>query len=172
MDFSEIYEANYKKIFNYILYNIGNVEIALDITSETFFKALNAWPRFENNGASPTTWLYKIASREIASFYRKSKRTSNTLELKYLQEAHSSRQAIDSNAIYEAQEHIDNLDDFLTLSSIIRELPLRYRQVVYLRFYLGMSISEISDLLKKPSGTIKSQIKRALKKLKDEMQPF
>jgi len=48
--FACLYEANYKRIFNYFLYGTSDIEIALDLTSDTFFKALQAWPRFEEKG--------------------------------------------------------------------------------------------------------------------------
>lgn len=170
-DFSCLYEANYKRIFNYFLYGTSDIETALDLTSDTFFKALRAWPRFEQKGATPTTWLFKIASRELAMYYRKRGR-SKTSFLCFDEEITAVRAAVDREELVSAQRAIENSEEFLALSELIKNLPAKYREVVFLRFYAEMSINEISDLLGRSSGTVKSQLHRSLKKLRLEMQPL
>ena len=48
--FALLYEENYLRVFNYILSSVAEVETALDLTSETFFKALRALPRYRYTG--------------------------------------------------------------------------------------------------------------------------
>lgn len=166
LEFSDVYKSDCKKIYNYILYNTGNVEDALDLTSDTFFKALRAWPRYKQRNGSPTAWLFKIASRELAMYYRKKQKS---VSLEYSQEGIEIREELGSQLLSAAQIEIDNRDDFMSLSASIRKLPLKYREVVFFRFYMGMSIDEIASTLKRPAGTIKVQISRALKILHDDM---
>lgn len=45
-------------------------------------------------------------------------------------------------------------------------LSPKYRDVLYLFYYEGLSISQIADILQKSKGTISSQLKRAREKLK------
>lgn len=169
-DFSSLYEENYRRIFNYFLYGAGEIEAALDLTSDTFFKALRAWPRFENRGASPVTWLFKIASRELAMYFRKRGRTAITVS--YDDEIANIRECVQESDLAVAQSEIDNCEEFLALSELMKRLPPRYREVVFLRFFADMSIREISDMLGRSSGTVKSQLHRSMKRLRFEMQPF
>lgn len=168
-DFSCLYEENYKRIFNYFLYGASDVETALDLTSDTFFKALRAWSRFEQKEATPTTWLFKIASRELAMYYRKMGRRKSSV-LSFDEEVTAVRAAVPRQELLTAQRDIENCEEFLALSELIRNLPAKYREVVFLRFYAEMSINEISDFLGRSSGTVKSQLHRSLKKLRLEMQ--
>jgi RNA polymerase sigma-70 factor (ECF subfamily) len=170
-DFSCLYEANYKRIFNYFLYGTTDIETSLDLTSDTFFKALRAWPRFEQKGATPTTWLFKIASRELAMYYRKKGRWKSSM-LSFDEEVTSVHAAVNRQELLMTQRDIENCEEFLALSELIRNLPAKYREVVFLRFYAEMSINEISDFLGRSSGTVKSQLHRSMKKLRLEMQPM
>ena len=71
--FSILYEEYYSKIFGYILKRVSDVELAQDITSETFIKALEKIWSFKWRGISFSSWIYRIASNEIVNFYRKKK---------------------------------------------------------------------------------------------------
>ena len=74
--FGKIYDENYPKIFGYILKRVANLDIAQDITSETFLKALrNLW-KFHWQNISISAWLYRIANNEIANYFRKRKQVS------------------------------------------------------------------------------------------------
>ena len=60
--FSELYDQNYSKIFGYVLKRVADVEIAQDVTSETFLKSLKNIKRFKWKNISFSCWLYRIAS--------------------------------------------------------------------------------------------------------------
>lgn len=172
-DFSALYEENYKRIFNYILYGTGNIDTAMDLTSETFFKALRAWPGFEHRGVPPVAWLLKIASRELAMFYRSQgrlKRFAPALEFK--EEVAGVRRQVVEAEVLAARRELDSREDFLVLAPLIKKLSSKYREVVFLRFFAGLSLEEISGLLGRPVGTVKAQLHRAIKRLRLEMQPF
>ena len=103
--FSRLYKLNYKRIFNYILYSTGDIEISLDLTSETFFKALRAIHRFDRRKGSFTAWLYAIASREIAMHYRRLDNIRKHVAVKrsFAGEAEEIRQSIPVEDIEDAK---------------------------------------------------------------------
>jgi RNA polymerase sigma-70 factor (ECF subfamily) len=43
------------------------------------------------------------------------------------------------------------------------------RQVIYLRFFLGLTLDETAEALSLPLGTVKSRLSRALDRLRDEV---
>ena len=63
--FTKVYSHYYPKIFGYVLKRTANLEIAQDITSETFFKALKKLWQFRWRNIPLSAWLYKIANSEI-----------------------------------------------------------------------------------------------------------
>lgn len=64
--FGKIYDENYQKIFGYILKRATNLDIAKDLTFETFLKALkNIW-KFRWQNISISDWLYKIGKNNYS----------------------------------------------------------------------------------------------------------
>ena len=159
--FSILYEKYYSKIFGYILKRTADVEIAEDITSETFLKALNKLWTFKWRGISFSSWLYRIASNETANFFRKKKR------IIFLEKP--PEPIADSNPLEEvmkAQEEMKKHGDFLILHEKISQLPLKYQEVIYLKFFEKKKIKEICEILGKKEGTVKSLLHRAIEKLR------
>jgi len=52
----------------------------------------------------------------------------------------------------------------------VLELPLKYRTIIYLYYYEGYKINEISKVLKIKENTVKSQLARAREKLKSNLK--
>lgn len=172
--FGELYELNYKSIFNYILYSTGNVEATLDLTSETFLRALRGLPLFDYRKGSFTAWLYGIASRVIASYYRKLNITmKHTLSKReYLSVREEIWEHLSLEDIEDTKKELERSDDFLMLSSLFKKLPAKYREVLFLRFFEDKSLEDIADTLRRPVGTVKAQCHRGLNLLRKWMQPF
>src|SRR6266498_4974885 len=85
--FGQLYDAYYPKISYYLLHRLPRADVAQDITSEVFFKAMTRLHTFSwRDSATFSAWLYKIASNEIKMYYRKKERTF--LSLEFLSEHH------------------------------------------------------------------------------------
>lgn len=165
--FGALYDLHYSKIFNYILKRVANVELAQDVTSETFIKALkNIW-RFRWKNVSFSAWLYRIASNEIANSFRKKK---NAIPLELASEPVDCANSALEDVIV-AQDELKKHCDFLFFQEKISKLERKYQEVITLRFFEKKQIKEISEILGKREGTIKSLIHRAVKKLSVLMPP-
>lgn len=160
--FEKIYDENYSQIFGYILKRVADVEIAKDICSETFLKALkNLW-KFRWQNISISCWLYRIANHEIANYFRKSKRAISLEKIVPL--------IAKSNPLEElikAEEELKKHQDFLKIQNQISKLPIKYQEVIVLRFFEKKKIKEIAEILGKKEGTVKSLLYRGLEKLKE-----
>lgn len=176
--FAKVYGHFYPKIFGYVLKRTANIEIAQDITSETFFKALNKLWQFRWRNISFSSWLYKIATNEINQYFRKNKYKSASLDA--LQEQGFEPVALHNpeSELLEAQEELKRHQDFIVCQKKISQLDIKYREVITLRFFEQKKINEISEVLGKSDGTIKSLLHRGLEKLRTLMteeiktQPF
>ncbi|MFH1968422.1 MAG: sigma-70 family RNA polymerase sigma factor [bacterium] len=162
--FSELYEANYSKIFGYILKRVADIEVAQDITSETFFKSLKNIKKFKWRNIPFSSWLYRIAGNEITDYYRKNKYTPVCLdkipELAYFKTPYDE--------VAETEKQLEFKKDFLELNKKISGLPIKYQEVIALKFFEKKKIEEICLILGKKEGTVKSLIHRALKKLRQK----
>lgn len=163
--FGRLYDENYSKIFGYILKRTANVEVAQDITSETFLKAMkNIW-KFRWQNVSFSCWLYRIASNEIANYFRKKK--YKVVSLENVAEPVSSHNPL--GEVIEAQEKLKEHQDFLVIQKKMTKLSPHYQEVITLRFFEKKQINEIAEILGKKEGTVKSLLHRGLEKLKKQI---
>jgi RNA polymerase sigma-70 factor (ECF subfamily) len=166
--FAKLYDQYYPKIFGYILRRTANLEVAQDITSETFLNALRKLWQFRWRNISFSSWLYKIATNEINQYFRKAE-YKKSISLEELQE--QGFEPISSHnpesELIEAQEKLRQHQDFLEIQGKVVRLPAKYQEVIALRFFEQKQINEISEILGKKEGTVKSLLHRAMEKLRE-----
>jgi RNA polymerase sigma-70 factor (ECF subfamily) len=166
--FAQLYDQYYPKIFGYVLRRSANIEIAQDITSETFLKALGKLWQFQWRNVSFSSWLYKIATNEINQYFRKAE-YKKSVSLEELQERGLELLSPHDpeNELIEAQEKLKQHEDFLKIQAKVVRLPAKYQEVITLRFFEKKQIKEIAEILGKREGTIKSLLHRAVEKLRE-----
>ena len=166
--FAKLYDQYYPRIFGYVLRRSANLEAAQDITSETFLKALGKLWQFRWRNVSFSSWLYKIATNEINQYFRKAE-YKKSVSLEELQE--QGFELLSShdpeNELIEAQEKLEQHQEFLEIQRKIVRLPAKYQEVITLRFFEKKQIKEIAEILGKREGTIKSLLHRAVEKLRE-----
>ena len=162
--FGELYDEYYPKIFGYILKRTASLEVAQDVTSEVFFKALKYVGRFHWRGVPFSSWLYRIAANEIANSFRGNRRRQVlTEEVSDLVNQSSPSPEIE---IAQAEEELRKHVEFLALHDAITKLPPKYQEVITLRFFENKHLKEIGEILGKKEGTIKSLLHRGLERLR------
>jgi len=155
------YEA---KLLNYIL-KISNIsrEDAEDILQEVFVKAYQNLNDFDLNFKF-SNWMYSIAHNATISAFRKKRVRPQTI----------SWEDKDLNNILKSTLDIEDTSlqklSYKQIVKIINQLPLKYKDVLILKFVEGKDYREISDILHKPMGTIATLINRAKKSLKQELK--
>lgn len=161
--FSGIIKRYEKRLFLYIR-RISNVshEECEDILQEVFINCylnLNDY----NNDLKFSSWLYRIAHNHTISHYRK---------LKARPEGYMV--SIDTN---EALDLVDGLDIELSVDSslnaahisrVLSSLDKKHREILVLKFLEEKNYQEISDIIKKPLGTVASSVNRAKSAFKEE----
>jgi RNA polymerase sigma-70 factor (ECF subfamily) len=166
--FARLYDEYHPRIFGYILRRTANLELAQDITSETFVKALGKLWQFRWRNVSLSSWLYRIATNEINQYFRRAEyRKSISLE-ELEEQGFELRSPHDPESeLMEAQEELKQHQDFLEIQERITRLPAKYQEVIALRFFEKKQINEIAQILGKREGTIKSLLHRAIERLKE-----
>ncbi|RJR31166.1 sigma-70 family RNA polymerase sigma factor [Candidatus Parcubacteria bacterium] len=177
--FGLLFDDNYGKIYGYILKRTGNVALTDDLTSDTFFKALTNLKKFRWQGIPFSSWLYKIATNEINGFFKKNK--AHPLSLNKISEDNGREPEnfrTPESEIMEMQEEIERHDFYLLVLKEMKQLKIKYQEVLSLRFFEKKKINEIAQILGKREGTVKSLLSRGIDKLKvklektENLQPF
>lgn len=146
--FTELLKKYEKRIFNLVYYRVGNVEDAMDLTQDIFFKVYKNLHRFRGE-STYLTWIYKIALNHTST-YLKRKKLFNLLPIHTLDE---------NKLTYE-----EKVEEGEKRKELVREkimhLKEPLRDVLVLFYIDGRSIDEISEILNIPVGTVKSRLKR------------
>lgn len=164
--FSELFDLYYQPIFGYILRRTANFDETADIASETFLKAFKHAPKFDHRGISIKVWLYRIATNEVNLHFRNQKKRRRLFDShamdkpelfdSYLQE---DRQVLAKELLHHEQ--------FLRVVMHLKKLPVKYQNVISLRYFEGKDNREIAEILGLKEGTVKSLLSRGLEKLKN-----
>lgn len=125
-----------------------------DILQEAYIKIWRNLHDFDQS-LKLSSWIYRIVHNETVSFWRKKKSYGKDQVVE-----------LDENLFKNISDEFDE-DEHKTKSLIIRKtlqlLPIKYREVLVLRFFEMMTYEEISDVLKIPEGTVATRINRAKK---------
>src|ERR1051326_3039207 len=70
--FAELYQANFERVYAFIVRRVKDRHDAEDLTADVFHHAFENLPRFEWRGVPFAVWLYRIAANAIADRWRRS----------------------------------------------------------------------------------------------------
>lgn len=150
--FAEIYENHFDLVYGFIARRVGSRDVAEDLTSDVFHKALAGLPRFEWRGVPFGAWLIRIASNAIIDRAKHAAKESNIA-------------ALDQPAEVSPKE-VEEIEQRARLFKLVDQLPPDQRRVIVLRFAEEKSIREVANDLARSEGAIKQLQFRALQNLR------
>ena len=153
--YDELVGRHQKLLYNYCYRMLGNADDASDVVQEAFVNAYRALARFRID-ASFGAWLHRIAHNLCVDKHRARGRAGHCS----IDDAcDAGCEPADDDMSPPELAQLSELGE--TLQKAIMELPPKYRSVVIMRHFQGMSIREISEALKIPEGTVKANLHRA-----------
>jgi RNA polymerase sigma-70 factor, ECF subfamily len=168
--FGQLFDVYYPKISNYLLHRFSRADVAQDITSEVFFKAMTKLHTFTWRNISFSSWLFKIANNEIKMYYRKKEHSFLSLENLLNDQSFELPDSIDIEQDYVlAEEELSRNQDFRMIQQHLAGLPTIYQEVLVLCFFEKLSLLEIAEITGKNLNTVKSLLYRGKEKLQQRM---
>ena len=166
LDLVKQYQA---QIYRHALYLLNNPDDAKDVTQETFIKAWNS--NAELRLETVQSWLLKCANNLCIDLLRRRRfqvplTTGDTEEIETLVHHQHERTASDPSNLSPEELYIRQERQQL-VQQAIAQLPLHFRTVVVMREIEGLSFEVIAETLNQPVGTVKSNMFRAKKRLRD-----
>lgn len=149
--FGELYQRYANEIEVFIRGRVGDPQLAEDITSKVFTKALQALPRYKDGLFR--AWLYRIARNTIIDEYRRQRPTADIADL-----------PIPDAAPLPVDIAIAN-DAANRLHAALDHLKPREREIVRLRLH-GLTIAEIAARMDMTNNAVKSAQRRAFMTLR------
>jgi RNA polymerase sigma-70 factor (ECF subfamily) len=152
--------AHQEAVFRLSYLLLGDPDDAEDIAQETFLRAWNHLKRFDT--ARPLRpWLLSIASNLASNRRRSAGRYLSALTRAFRNEPASSASIEEKSTRRMEASH---------LRKAVQTLSVPDQQIVYLRYFLDLSVAETAEILKIAEGTVKSRLSRALDRLRGIIQ--
>jgi len=156
--FDYIYERYMPQIFQYVMYRVYSREVAEDIVSVVFFKAMKNLHLFKWRKIPFSAWLYRIAFNEICNHAKKERK----------QERIRKNVENDETNVFYEMNHEDE-KSFKFVHEYLKKLPTADQDIITLRYFEKKSFAEISQITGKNESTLRVNLHRALKKLESIM---
>lgn len=162
-NFKFLYEKYLKAVFRYCYNRLGrNKELAEDITSDTFVKAIEKFDSYNYQSKPFVVWLYTIAHNSIVDYYRSKKERNVSFNSLPTEPAQETESIIDTLSNEELLQCIKDLSS---------EIPDEVNSLFTFRFTEELTFAEIARLTGKTEGAVKMQYYRGMelfKKLVEE----
>jgi RNA polymerase sigma factor (sigma-70 family) len=155
----ELYRLFARRMYNTSLRIVKNRILAEDVVQESFLSAFKSIDMYK--GEVPfEAWLRKIViNRSIDELRKENKHIFETV----------TDLIIADNSFGENSENEDNERIIHIIKEKLNELPNGYRVILSLYYLEGYDHEEISQILNISASTSRSQLTRALKKLKEDI---
>ena len=156
---------NYKNMVYNLAYRMSNnSHESEDISQEAFLRAYQSLARF-NPSYKFSTWLYQITLNIIRDRFKKKELNYVSLDTP-IETDDSEFFPQPADSINDPEQIIAQKEDARATQQAILSLPLKYREVIVLRYLQDLSYIEIANILKLPQGTVKVRLYRAREQLK------
>ncbi|MEB0249641.1 MULTISPECIES: sigma-70 family RNA polymerase sigma factor [unclassified Mucilaginibacter] len=146
-------------IYFMVLKMVNNKEDANDLMVETFAKAFEKLEKYQPEYAF-STWLFRVATNNCIDFIRKKKLNTQSIHGMLDEDGDEKPLQIKSDLLNPEESSIKK-QQTEELKLLIESLPIRYRNLITLRYFDELSYEEIAQQLDLPLGTVKAQLFRA-----------
>ena len=154
--FACIYERYEQKLIWYILrISSFSFEEAEDVLQEAFIKAWKNLNEFDGD-LKFSSWIYRIVHNTTITEWKKSQSKGKDKKQEFDEELF---QNLPSSL--DIEKEANQKFDKENIQKVLQLMPEKYREVLVLKFLEEKDYQEISDILKKPNGTIATLISRA-----------
>lgn len=152
--FDNLFRKYYNEALLYTCSFTHNLEVAEDIVSEAYLRAIKT---IDEQKDGFKYWLLKVCRNCYFDYYKKAKRLAPIDD------------SLPSDE-FSLADRVIQKEEYKALYAAIQELDERYREVVTLYYFNGLTQKEISDMLGISSDNVKILLFRARNKLKQSLE--
>lgn len=160
----EVVETIRPIVVRYIRARLGTTErvglSADDVAQEVCLAAIQALPRYQDQGRPFLAFVYGIAAHKVADAHRAAARNrsdpTDVVPERYSLEAGPEQMAVQA-------------DTSERMNKLLQVLPEKQREILILRIVVGLSAEETADAVGSTPGAVRVAQHRALAKLKSEI---
>ena len=164
--FEELMKKYNKKIYGFIYRMVRSEEVATELTQDFFIKIYRVLAKYSFEYKF-STWAYRICYNLVIDHVRKNQTQVDSLD----DDSVSQKQMLES-------ENFVSEDGFEALAKeelseyvwgVVNGIPMKYRELILLRYLQGLKYDEIAEVTGLPVGTVKNRIFKAKEILRLEI---
>lgn len=156
--FGALYDETVRSIYGFLYFKTFRREVAEDLTSMTYMKALERIGTFTDRGeGSFRAWLYAIARNTYADHLRKAAHHATLPEDMDISESIPSARRMEAQA------------DLAAARRELDKLPEPQRDIIILRLWQELSFKDIAASLGKSEASCKMMFSRAIRELRSRL---
>jgi len=160
-NFAELYEEYLPRVFRYIHYKVNNKQVAEDLTSTAFEKALTNFSKFSKDKASFSTWIFSISRNTVIDYYR-AKGRKQTVSLDETAQVESKDAT--------PEEELLKKEERQRLQMCLQQLPQDEQEIIHLKFGAELNNRQIAKTLGLSESNVGTRLYRIIRKLRDGFQ--
>jgi len=167
----EIYTRHYPQIYRYIHARVFDATIAEDLASSVFLAAVKGIGSYRYQGQPFLAWLYRIAHNTVSSHHRTTLRhrvvaLSTVMELPGRMFDQIGGRRTEGTVESDPAAGAEQMD----LREALAKLPRTQREVLTLKFFVGMDAKEIATVVGREPAAVYSLQARGLQALRRHLR--
>jgi RNA polymerase sigma factor (sigma-70 family) len=158
--FGVFYRRHANEVQGYFRRRVGDVEIAFDLTAETFAAALRGVPRYEPRPEPARAWLFGIARNVLSESVRRGRVQDR------------ARKVLEMQPIVLDEADVETLELLADTPAVeaMETLPSDQRSAVLAHHVDGESYAEIAERLACSESVIRQRVSRGLRTLRTRLE--
>lgn len=152
-----LFDKHYRAMFHYFFARVGQRQQAEDLAGELFTRMVHHLPSFQPSGVPFRAWLFRIAYNLTMDHFR----VGNGKVLAPLEQAAAVAEP-EQSPVRQVERQMTNE----TLQETLETLVPEQRQVIILRFLVGLSLQETADAMERTLSAVKAMQHRGLKTMR------
>lgn len=160
-EFQEIYEAYYKRVYNYISFRINNHQDTEDLVSQVFERVIHKYDTYDHKRSPLEAWLIGIARNTVTDYFR-SRQRGFALSMNLL------RHLVPGGK--QPEEVIVANEDHAVLIRMLSKLSEKERNIVALKYAADLKNIDIAEIMGLSESNVGVILFRSLKKLRKEWE--
>lgn len=165
--FEQLYDRHSRIVYSVVLRILRQVSTAEEIVQEVFLQVWRNSAQYDASRGAFIPWLVTLARNRALDHLRLKSERQRRLEETQEDQLAALPQA---TATPHFELDLDEKRRAERVRALVSTLPAQQKRAIELAYFEGLTHSEIAAALQEPLGTVKSWIRNALLKLKQELQ--